>query len=512
MLLFLLSSLLSSASGASLKEKLGLTEDSQVFSAYVTDWAHYRTGAYKWSASDYAAIAPRTNIALFSFIYFCPPAGTSPMPYWAVAPYGSCTDATEFQLMSVDPSDASGISTIAAMGPKVVLSVGGWNFPSSYFSKMASSAASRGKFVASVKAWMAKYGAAGVDIDWEYPCSPARSNPVKISCAKFQTVEDVGGSCPQDTANLLALAKDLRAGLGDAAIISIASQANKKLSDEMDLVAVSQYIDTWHVMTYDYAVSDITSQATTSPNCPLYIPTAGVQMSVNQTITHYLSVGVPKNKIMVGLPLYAHSFFVPGLQANAWQKFGLPAKVQGECCGPFKSTYGAKPGQGCQLCGSMMWSEIVAAKPMTYYDNVTQSVIGYFPSNGADGGYTEAGTWLSYNDITSAQAVVAYEQQKGLAGVFIYSADMDTKDYQMMNAIADALGKGPGPGPSPPSPPSPSPGGTPSCTTAGQAALCKVACASHCRGFPPGFASPGCVDDTDCTNPPSWAAHSVCTC
>ena len=41
--------------------------------------------------------------------------------------------------------------------PKVVMSVGGWNFPSSYFSKMVSSATSRGKFVASVKAWMAKY-------------------------------------------------------------------------------------------------------------------------------------------------------------------------------------------------------------------------------------------------------------------------------------------------------------------------------------------------------------------
>ena len=55
--------------------------------AYVTDWAHYRASPYKWSPSDYAGIAKRTDVALYSFIYFCPPAGTSPMPYWASAPY-----------------------------------------------------------------------------------------------------------------------------------------------------------------------------------------------------------------------------------------------------------------------------------------------------------------------------------------------------------------------------------------------------------------------------------------
>ena len=51
------------------------------------------------------------------------------MPYWAVAPYGHCTDATEFQLMSVDPSDATAIPALVAMGTKVIFSIGGWNFP-----------------------------------------------------------------------------------------------------------------------------------------------------------------------------------------------------------------------------------------------------------------------------------------------------------------------------------------------------------------------------------------------
>merc|ERR1712195_154084 len=527
----------------SLKTKLGLNEDEQIFASYVVDWAHYRKEPYKWSPSDYAGIAKRTDVALYSFIYFCPPAGTNPMPYWASYPYGQCNDSNEYQLLSVDPIDGEGISEIVQMGPKVVLSIGGWNFPSEYFSKMAATPESRAKFVASVKSWMSQHGVAGIDIDWEYPCSAPRTDPVKITCSKFQTVHDKGGSCPEDSVNLLALVKDLRSGLGADAILSIASQASQAHADQMNLAAVSEYIDAWHVMSYDYAVSDLPDGSSTSPNAPLYTPPAAsgaVQMSINQTVMHYLARGVPKEKIMVGLPLYAHTWYVPGLQGDAWKRFGLNGTLQGECCGPMKATFGAQPGQGCQLCGSMMWTEILASKPQTYYDNQTQTMIGYFTGAGADAGYTAPGTWITYNDVRSAQAVVEYEKDMGLAGVFIYSADMDTKEYQMMNAIADALGKAPGPTPptppTPPAPPSPPPAPTPAPTTkaptppppppptpaptpvapacdkVGQSALCKIACGGTCRGFPPGFGSPGCITQGYCAIPPGWAKHSVCTC
>ena len=75
--------------------------------------------------------------------------------------------------------------------------------------------------------------------------------------SKFQTVHDKGGSCPEDSDNLLALVKDLRSGLGADAILSIASQASQAHADQMNLEAVSEYIDAWHVMSYDYAVSDL---------------------------------------------------------------------------------------------------------------------------------------------------------------------------------------------------------------------------------------------------------------
>ena len=117
------------------------------------------------------------------------------MPYWAQPPYGNCDDSTEFQLLSIDPSDATNLPVLTQMPLKVLLSVGGWNFPSEYFSAMASSAESRGKFVNSTKAWMDKYGVAGIDLDWEYPCSPARSDPVKISCTGEEARSSSSSTC-----------------------------------------------------------------------------------------------------------------------------------------------------------------------------------------------------------------------------------------------------------------------------------------------------------------------------
>ena len=84
------------------------------------------------------------------------------------------------------------------------------------------------------------------------------------------------------------------------------------------------------------------------------------------------------------------------MSGDYWQSFGVKAVAQGECCGPFKNTMGAKPGQGCSLCGTYMYSEIVAANPTTFYDNTTETMIGYWKDAGSDG-YTEAGTWVSFN-------------------------------------------------------------------------------------------------------------------
>merc|ERR1712127_209477 len=386
-----------------------------------------------------------------------------------------CSDSNEFSLMTVEHNDPQSIATLVSQGPKVIISLGGWNFPSSYFSKMVATSESRGKFISSAKSFIEQHGLAGIDIDWEFPCSPARSDPVKITCDKFRTTQDDGGSCPADTQNLVLFLKELRAALGDEMHISVASQAGEKNWKNMGLKEGSQYIDHWNVMNYDYVVSDVPGGATMSPNAPLYTPSASgtAQMSIDYTIQGYLAEGVPPSKIMVGIPFYGHTWFAPSM--SNWQNFGGQGQIQGECCGPFKETYGAKPGKGCSQCGVMMFSEIRAAGCDTTFDSETKSDIAYCSSASADG-YTEAGTWITYNSVESTKAISQYVVDKGLAGVFAFDSSMDTlKDpnnggefsFELMNAMADTLAAGPSPGPAP----SPSPGPAPS--PSGDSYLCQ---------------------------------------
>jgi len=356
--------------------------------------------------------------------------------------------------MFVDPSDTGNIQRINGYksqrpGLKLMLSVGGWNFPSGYFSQMVSSSTNRQKFIQSALSWMSQYGADGIDIDWEYPCSPARVNPVEITCTQFQTVNDPGGKCPADTTNFVAFLKDLRSAFGTKYLISVASQAAHQNEIDMDIADASQYVDWWHVMTYDYAVSDIpdASGAFMSPNAPLYTPSQAntVKMSISDSINDYLTQGVPAEKIMVGIPLYGHTWYQPSLVGTTkWQTFGNQGVVEGKCCGPFQQTFGGIPGKGSLMCGTMMYSETQAAKPSYYYDTATQSAIGFFNSQGSDG-YTTAGTWLTYNDLPSVKNITSWTVSKKLRGIFIYDTSMDSIvngqfTYELMNGIADSLG------------------------------------------------------------------------
>jgi chitinase len=233
--------------------------------------------------------------------------------------------------------------------------------------------------------------------------------------------------------------------------ISAASQAAEKHWVQMGIQEATPYVDQWNVMSYDYAVPDVPGGAAMSPNSPLYTPKTpyAVQMSINYTIQGYLKAGVPANKILLGIPLYGHTWYQPKLGTDAWRQFGLNGSIQGECCGPFKQTYGAKPGKACQQCGVYMYSEILAAlggsEASAYHDKDTESDIAYLAQAGQDG-YTEAGTWITYSGAKSIAAIIDYTKKNNLAGAFIFDTSMDTVSggaftYTLMNQIADGLGK-----------------------------------------------------------------------
>ena len=83
-----------------------------------------------------------------------------------------------------------------------------------------------------------------MDLDWEYPCSPSRTDPVEISCTDFQTVPDAGGNCPADTDNSVFLFKELQAALTPLGkLVSLASQAGKTNEEEENIAGIWPYVD-----------------------------------------------------------------------------------------------------------------------------------------------------------------------------------------------------------------------------------------------------------------------------
>ena len=162
------------------------------------------------------------------------------------------------------------------------------------------------------------------------------------------------------------------------------------------------------------------------------------------------------------------------------------------------------------MCGLYMYSEILAAGGEHFYDEKTQSSIAFFPTAGKDGGYTAAGTWISYNEPRSVSAIVDYAKTLGVRGVFAFDSSQDTLsstgqwNYTLMNLIADDLGghgsvtppapAPPGPSPVPPSPPSPGHG-----TCAGKATgMYCVPGDNHSFVYCPQGAKESCAAKTCC--------------
>lgn len=160
---------------------------------------------------------------------------------------------------------------------KVCLSVGGWG--SGRFSEMAWTEAGRKAFAADCARVIREYNLDGIDLDWEYPGSSAAG----IS------------SAPQDTQNFTLLMQEIRAAIGPDKLLTLASAANAR---HIDFKAILPLIDFVNVMSYDMGRPP-------RHNAALFRgKVAG--MTADGAVKRHLEAGVPKDKIVMGMPFYGH--------------------------------------------------------------------------------------------------------------------------------------------------------------------------------------------------------------
>lgn len=159
------------------------------------------------------------------------------------------------------------------------------------FSKMSSTEEGRKAFAKDCLAFCQKWGIDGIDIDWELPglsWSGHACDPV------------------HDTENFTLLLKQLRETLGDKYRLTFAGYVKDKQTNDdgtsrnMDLNAVKDYVDQIYVMTYDLDAA---------PHHHSAIEDKDAYWDWKRTLDAYDAAGVPREKIVFGVPFYArHSF------------------------------------------------------------------------------------------------------------------------------------------------------------------------------------------------------------
>lgn len=271
---------------------------------------------------------------------------------------------------------------------KVLLSIGGWTY-SSQFVIPSSTEEGRTKFAGSAVKLMADWGFDGLDIDWEYP------------------TDEIQGQ------NFVLLLKACRKALDDYAArnkqtyhyeLTVAASAGASHYKLQNLRAMDQYLDAWHLMTYDFA--GVWSKAT-GHQANLYrdkkIPQA-TEFDSDTAIRDYINSGVRPSKIVFGFPLYGRSF------ADS-QGLGMPFK-------------GA--GRGTVEAGIVNYKDLPVPESKSTFDAKTGATWSMNPSTKE---------FISFDGPKSANFKAKYIKDQALGGAFFWEASQDKKGAESLVRI-----------------------------------------------------------------------------
>ncbi len=297
------------------------------------------------------------------------------------------------------------------------ISIGGWSFNDpndpngigemtyKLFSDMASTSAGRSQFIQSAVSYAKQWGFNGVDIDWEYPGDLTRGGKPEDFDNFIELLKELYGACQ---------AAGLKLSIASAAIVPSGvpqSYRENPTTYFQWLATCSEYVDYLNVMCYDFH-GPFDVPMLTGVNAPLNRDTnPDSTLYVEMTLNNYISNGVPAKKVVLGMPIYGHSFSgVAGL-TDSDNGPGKPFTGPGNA-GPSTRSPG--------LLAYFEIADMVALKQLTFAaDAVTSTAIGF---NGA----TEQ--WVSFDTPDTIALKTQKVIDKGLLGAMFWAIDED--EYQ----------------------------------------------------------------------------------
>jgi chitinase len=280
---------------------------------------------------------------------------------------------------------------------KVLWSFGGWTGSKGFTAAAADpdAFASSCRDLLADKRWAGVFD--GVDVDWEYP------NACGLTC-------DTSG--PEALAGLTGA---LRSVLGPTAVVTAAVTGDVGKLDKGGYAEAAKNVDWMSAMTYDYfgtagddGGTGPGAKGPTAPHSPLaaYPGIPRDSSTTEATIAKLLSLGVPADKILLGVGFYG----------RGWTGVA-EAGPGGSATGPADGKYE----KGIEDY------EVLAAR---------------CPPTGAAGGtaYAHCGDqWWSYDTPETIKAKMAYARSKSLGGAFAWELSGDTPNADLLTAMSTGL-------------------------------------------------------------------------
>ncbi|KAK0089446.1 hypothetical protein PV325_007399 [Microctonus aethiopoides] len=269
---------------------------------------------------------------------------------------------------------------------KTLVAIGGWNEGSTQYSNMAKNAKYRKHFAADAANFVVKHGFDGMSLDWEYPAQ--------------------NGGAPEDVVNYIKLLKILRTHFNKKNLILSAAVAPTESSASIsyNISQMVEYLDYVNLMTYDLHTSH---EKKTNLHAPLYPgddePQDHKQANAKASVEYWLSQGCPKNKLILGIPLYGRSLTL----CDPTKTF-----IGADACGPGEGgPYTREPGllglnEICELIDSTLWKDHYERDRIFHYMSYQSQ-------------------WISYEGLSSIEEKGRFINKLDLGGAMVYSIDID---------------------------------------------------------------------------------------
>ena len=273
---------------------------------------------------------------------------------------------------------------------KIIVSLGGWGGCKTC-SEVFNTERGRLEFAESTLKLFRDYKVDGLDLDWEYPA-----------------VESLPGHhyLPEDRSNFTYLVKTLREIVGTGYEISFAAGGFKDyLTQSVEWSKVMPLVNYVNMMTYDL----VNGNSKQTGHLTSLFSTPEQRESTDHAVMFLDSIGVPMQKVVIGIAFYARTFSgVDALNNGLYQKCKFSGYVNYK---DFEKTFSAEAGY------------------KQYWDNKAKAPYAYNPATK---------TFATFDNLRSVMEKTKYAKARNLGGVMFWELSGDKESGGLLDMIYEA--------------------------------------------------------------------------